>query len=181
MQPGETKTIPADRVMLGEPTHVCLAVRDVEKTAQLYSSLLGFGPFLVRMVEMPESHAQVHGAAVSQVLKFGYARRGAVTFELVETVKGPSIFEDFLEQHGEGIHHIGFRGNGLLDDDLARWAKAGVKPLQVNRRGDPRYGYAYLDTVERFGCILEIVCDPALGWWESLNLARDLTGPLGKG
>lgn len=180
MQPGQTKFIPGDRVMLGEPTHVCLVVKDVERTADMYSSLLGFGPFLIRMVEVPPTHATVRGRAVSHVLKFGYARRGPVMFELVETVSGPTIYQEFLEQHGEGIHHIGFRGNGLLDDELARWEKIGVKPLQVDRRTDPRYGFAYLDTQERFGCILEVVCDPALGWWESLGLAKDLKGPLGK-
>lgn len=180
MRPGQTKFIPDDRIMLGEPTHVCLVVRNVERTAELYSSLLGFGPFLIRVVEIPPDRASVRGEPVAQVLKFGYARRGPVMFEIVETVAGRTIYREFLEQHGEGIHHIGFRGNGLLDAELARWQGLGIAPLQVNRRDDPRYGFAYLDTQARFGCIIEVVCDPSLGWWESVTLAKDLGGPLGK-
>lgn len=180
MLPGTTKIVPEHGVMLGEPTHVCLVVRDVERTANLYSSLLGFGPFLIRVGETPPTHAELHGHPVSYVLKFGYAKRGPVTFELVETVSGPTLYQEFLERHGEGIHHIGFKGQAPLDAELERWAGLGIKALMVNRRDDPRYGWAYLDTQERFGCILEIVCDPALGWWESLGLARDLQGPLGR-
>lgn len=178
--PGESKIIPEDGVILGEPTHVCLVVRDVERTAKMYTDLLGFGPFLIRVIETPPSHALLHGKPVSYVLKFGYARRGPLTFELVETVSGPTLYQEFLERHGEGIHHIGFRGAAPLDDELGRWAAIGVGALMVNRRDDPRYGWAYLDTQEKFGCLLEIVCDPALGWWESVGLARDLHGPLGK-
>ena len=49
--PGESKIIPEDGVILGEPTHVCLVVRDVERTAKMYTDLLGFGPFLIRVIE----------------------------------------------------------------------------------------------------------------------------------
>lgn len=177
---GVNKIIPAAQVMLGDPTHVCLVVRDVERTATAYAHTLGFGPWLVREIETAESHGVVQGKPATYRLKFAYCRRGALAYELVETVSGDPIYQDFLVAHGEGLHHVGFRGAGALDDELARWAAAGVEPLMVNRRDDPRYGWAYLDTHGRFGCILEIVCDPALGWWESLALATDLRGPLGK-
>jgi methylmalonyl-CoA/ethylmalonyl-CoA epimerase len=180
MLPGESMLLPPAGIMLGDPTHVCLAVRDVEHTASQYAALLGFGPWLVRMVHTPATHGSVRGRPASYTLKFAYCRRGSLVYELVETVEGPAIYREFLDRHGEGIHHVGFRGAAPLDQELARWRGLGIDALMVNRRDDPRYGWAYLDTEARFGCLLEIVCDPALGWWESLGLARDLKGPLGE-
>jgi len=180
MLPGSTKIIPPAGIMLGEPTHVCLAVRDVERTASSYATALGFGPWLVRVVHTPATHGMVRGQPAAYTLKFAYCRRGALMYELVEIIEGPAIYREYLERHGEGIHHVGFRSFAPLDEELARWREIGVEALMVNRRDDPRYGWAYLDTEERFGCLLEIVADPALGWWESAALARDLRGPLGR-
>jgi catechol 2,3-dioxygenase-like lactoylglutathione lyase family enzyme len=180
MRIGETKLVPSDRLMLSEPTHVCIVVHNVEQTAQVYSSLLGIGPFTVRKVHTPETRATVHGQPAAYTLKFGYARTASIVLELVETVEGPTIYQEFLEAHGEGIHHVGFRCPAPLDAELDRWSKQGIQTLQVNRRDDPKYGWAYLDTHDRLGFIVEVVCDPPLGWWESLTLAQDLKGPLGE-
>lgn len=177
---GETKVIPSDRILLGDPTHVCVVVRDVEKTAQIYSSLFGIGPFTVRQTETPPERATVHGKPERYTLKFGYAKTATIVLELVETVEGHTIYQEFLDRHGEGIHHIGFRAPPPLDRELKRWRDQGIEALQVNYRDDTRYGWAYMDTQAVAGCLLEIVCDPSLGWWESLALAGDLKGPLGK-
>jgi len=174
MKVGETKLIPADGIMLSEPTHVCIVVRDVEKAAECYASFLGIGPFTVRMVHTPESRATVHGQPAAYTLKFAYARTASVVIELVETVEGHTIYDEFLAEHGEGLHHVGFKSSALLDDELARWQQLGVEALQVNRRDNPKYGWAYLDTQQRLGFIIEVVCDPPLGWWESLAMAKDL-------
>jgi catechol 2,3-dioxygenase-like lactoylglutathione lyase family enzyme len=176
---GESKLIPEDRLMLSEPTHVCMVVRDVEKKARQYSSLLGIGPFTVRKVHTPKSRASVHGEPTAYTLKFAYANTGTVVLELVETVEGHTSYDEFLEKHGEGIHHVGFKSSRLLDDELEKWREQGFEALQVNRRDDPKYGWAYLDTQEELGFIVEVVCDPPLGWWESLALSRDLGQPLG--
>lgn len=181
MKTGETRLIPDDRIMLGEPYHVCIVVRDVEKSAAMYAALLGIGPFTVRQVSGSPETATVHGRPASYTLKFGYARTGSIILELVETVEGHTVYQEFLERHGEGLHHLGFRRPPPLDRELRRWQDLGFWPIQVNRRDDPAYGWAYLDTQERLGFTVEVVCDPPLGWWESLVLARDLKGPLGKG
>jgi methylmalonyl-CoA/ethylmalonyl-CoA epimerase len=180
MKIGETKVVPEGRIMLTDPTHVCIAVRDVELTAERYASLLGIGPFTVRMVHTPASRATVRGEPSAYTLKFAYAKTPTGVLELVETVEGRTIYQEFLERHGEGVHHLGFRAPPPLDRELEKWSAQGIAILQVNRRDDPRYGWAYLDTHALLGCLVEVVCDPALGWWESLALARDLKGPLGE-
>ncbi len=64
---------------------------------------------------------------------------------------------EFLRQHGEGLHHLGFPTPLPFDAELDKWDKAGVKPLQVSRLDDPEEGWAYMDTRELAGFILEIL------------------------
>jgi methylmalonyl-CoA/ethylmalonyl-CoA epimerase len=175
---GETKLVPNDRLILSDPTHVCVVVKDVERTATAYASLFGVGPFLIRQVHTPASRGSVRGTPQAYTLKFGYAKTSTVTIELVETVDGETHYKEFLEKHGEGIHHIGVRAHAPLDEELRRWRDKGIAPLQVNYRDDMRYGWAYMDTQAVIGAVIEIVCDPTFGWWEELALSRDLKGPL---
>ncbi|MFO8059320.1 MAG: VOC family protein [Bacillota bacterium] len=176
----ETKIVPSERIMLSGIAHVCIVVRDVEKTARTYSSLFGVGPFTIRTTHTPPSRGAVHGEPAGYTLKFGYAQAGPIVLELVETVEGDTIYREFIDEHGEGIHHIGFPAPAPFRRELARWEENGIEPLQTNERDDPRYGWAYMDTQQTAGCILEIVCDPPGGWWNSVSLARDLRGPLGE-
>ncbi len=172
--------IPWDRVMLSGITHVCVVVRDVEMAASRYSSL-GIGPFTIRDVSVPESRGMIRGKPAQFSLRFGYARAGTITLELAQPLEGQSLHREFLESGGQGLHHIGFSAPGSLDEELARWEAMGISPLQVTRREDPRYGWAYLDTVSSAGCLLEVVCDPSLGWWDTVALAEDLTRIQGPG
>ncbi len=172
--------IPDDRVMLSSVTHVCIVVRDLERTAHNFSEKFNIGPFSIRTQHTPESHGELHGEPAEYSLKFGYARAGPIVIELVQPLQGETAYDEFLAKKGEGVHHIGFAASPSLDEELRRWEEEGIRPLQTNRRDDPRYGWAYMDTEDEVGCVLEVVCDPPLGWWESVSLAEDLQGPLGE-
>jgi methylmalonyl-CoA/ethylmalonyl-CoA epimerase len=151
------KSTPEDRIMLQEVVHVCVVVRDVEKTAGVFAEKFGIGPWRIRVVHTPSSRASVRGEPVDYTLKFGHARVGPVTLELVETVEGKTIYQEFLEEHGEGIHHIGVPTPVPFDAELEKWRGQGIEPLQVNRMEDPEEGWAYMDTNGLIGCILEIL------------------------
>jgi len=151
------KSAPEDRIMLREVVHVCVVVRNVEKTAGVFAEKFGIGPWRIRVVHTPSSRASVRGEPVDYTLKFGHARVGPVTLELVETVEGKTIYQEFLEEHGEGIHHIGVPTPVPFDAELEKWRGQGIEPLQVNRMEDPEEGWAYMDTHGLIGCILEIL------------------------
>ena len=151
------KSAPEDRIMLREVVHVCVVVRNVEKTAGVFAEKFGIDPWRIRVVHTPSSRASVRGEPVDYTLKFGHARVGPVTLELVETVEGKTIYQEFLEEHGEGIHHIGVPTPVPFDAELEKWRGQGIEPLQVNRMEDPEEGWAYMDTHGLIGCILEIL------------------------
>lgn len=157
MSTTQSKSIPEDRIMLGEIVHICIVVRDVEKTAKAFADIFGIGPFRTRIVHSLPSKASVHGKPVEYTLKFGHAKVGPITLELVQTLEGKTIYQEFLEKHGEGLHHIGVPTPIPFDSELEKWRKLGIEPLQTNRMEDPEEGWAYMDTQGLIGSILEIL------------------------
>jgi len=153
----ENRSIPDDKIMLREVIHVCIVVRDVEKTASVFAEKLGVGPFRIRTVHTPSSRARVHGEPTEYTLKFGHAKMGPITLELVETVAGKTIYQEFLEKHGEGLHHIGVPTPLPYGAELEKWRRNGIDILQGNAMENPEEGWAYMDTQGLVGCIIEIL------------------------
>lgn len=144
--------------MLREVAHLCIAVRDVEKTARAFAEMFGIGPFRLRALHVPSSRGSLRGEPAEFTIKFGFARLGPITLELAQPLEGRTIIQEFLEECGEGIHHIGLPAPTPLEAELERWRKQGIKPLQSCRMEDPEEGWAYMDTRSLVGCILEILC-----------------------
>ncbi len=170
--------VPVDMLKLDNPSHVGIAVEDVRAVAGDMAHSFGVGPFGIREVATPAHRGTVRGEAAAYTLRFGYARCGPITLELIEPVAGETIYDEFLAERGPGLHHLGFICDSTLDEELERYRRAGYRPLMTHRREDTRYGWAYLDTGQGF--LIEILCDPPLGWWQSRSLAEDLKGPLGE-
>jgi len=143
--------------MLRELVHVCIVVRDVEKTARVFAEMFGVGPFRIRVVHSPASRATVHGTPTEYTLKFGHAKLGSVGLELVQPLEGRTIYQEFLDKHGEGLHHIGVPTPVPFETELQKWQSLGISPLQTNRMEDHEEGWAYMDTQQLVGAILEIL------------------------
>lgn len=150
-------TFPEDKIMLNEIVHVCIVVRNVEKTAKALSKKFGIGPFEIRQKTYPKSHATMRGEPVEYTLKFAYSKVGTIVLELVETISGKTSYQEFLEEHGEGIHHIGFPTPLSFDEELEKWKKQGIEAIQISRLDDPEEGWAYMDTHPIAGFIMEIL------------------------
>ncbi len=81
---------------------------------------------------------------------------GAMAIELIEPNDEPSIWRDWLNEHGEGIHHVAF-----VVDDMEKRIKAcedfGMKTLQTGNfaAGDGRY--AYMDATKDLKTVLELL------------------------
>ncbi|MGB9863938.1 MAG: VOC family protein, partial [Candidatus Saccharicenans sp.] len=77
-----------------------------------------------------------------------------ITIELIEPVGGPSTWREFLEQHGEGVHHLAFEVKGM-EAKVKALAAMGLPLLQ---KGDYEGGrYAYVDGTGCLAVILELL------------------------
>jgi hypothetical protein len=89
------------------------------------------------------------------------ARLGGAVIELLEPLRGQRMYKDFLDQHGEGVHHV-----GLMFDDYAEAFKgltSGGFTVTVDGPivGESRTGRsAYFDTQEKFSTTFELLDFP---------------------
>jgi methylmalonyl-CoA/ethylmalonyl-CoA epimerase len=82
--------------------------------------------------------------------------------ELIQPLEGPSLYHEWLEEHGEGMHHIGVRVPDLRAG-IREMAERGYEVLQSGRGYglDGDGGFAYLDTTSDLGVIVELIEVPA--------------------
>ncbi len=125
-------------------TQVAIAVRDVPKVAENYWNILGIGPWEIYDWEYPlVRDRQYYGKPALARERIGFAQVGATQLELIQPVDGPSIYGDFLEEHGEGIHHLQFKVEDV-DGVAEMLAKQGFPDMQSGHSGDTG-AYHYID------------------------------------
>jgi methylmalonyl-CoA/ethylmalonyl-CoA epimerase len=147
-----TATLSTDTVV-----QIGLIVRDVEATAQAYAELLGVAvPQWVLTGPEVEAHTRYRGVPTEARAKLAFFRLGNMQLELIEPVGGPSTWREFLEAHGEGVHHIAFEVEDMQDQVAALAAKG----MPLVQRGDYTGGcYAYIDSGEQLKVILELLAN----------------------
>ena len=128
--------------------HIGIVVRDVEKVSETWQRMFGIGPWLIRDATRPD------GAGPPAGLKHAFGYLGDMEFELLQPVgdKYSSMYHEFLEEHGEGLHHIAFG----VDDVAAETAKLVAQGAKVRIAGNI---WAYLD-----------VADAGIGFIELLEI-----------
>lgn len=140
--PADGRESPA-RVRVTGIAQIGMVVKDVRAVAAHYWNILGIGPWDIYDWEAPLVHDRTyHGRPAWAREKLAKARAGAVELELVQPVEGESIYQDFLEEHGEGLHHLKF----AVDNVAATaeiLARDGFTSLQGGRVGLPEYNAAY--------------------------------------
>ena len=142
---------------LSDVKQVSVVIRDMERAIKMYSSV-GVGPFMVYPPEFYEnylSEVQYRGKPAKYKMKISVADCGPLQLELVQPIKGKSIYSEFLEQRGEGIHHLGYEVADI-NKTIQAFKKIGVNVLVRGRGKVSPTGYAYLDTERILGCVVEI-------------------------
>ena len=101
------------------------------------------------------------GGPTDYVTRLALTSGDEIQLELVQPVKGPSIHDDWLNEHGEGFHHLGYIVDSVADT-IAEMAEAGYPVIQgCTGFGDSGDGvYAYFDTRRELGTIVEALEPP---------------------
>ena len=157
-----------EKVLEGEETHIVqvgVVVKDLDKTIEFLTSL-GLGPFKVITSNHPA--AEVHGKRTSYQVRLGFSQQGPVQLELIEYQRGETIQKEFLDEKGEGIHHILFKVRDM-DVTKERFAKKGIGALQWDRFISGGGG-GYMDTAKMGGIIMEVIQFPPDFDFENMRL-----------
>lgn len=136
--------------------HVGVIVRDMDKTIACLEAI-GIGPFGLmgdrKWVDIPFK-GELHGRPAAWKVKISAARVGDTEIELLQPSGGESVLQEFLDEQGEGVHHIAYLSDdvrGEMDKMLAQGAE-----LLTCANLDSR-GFAYFKTSEG-GVVIEIRC-----------------------
>jgi len=136
-------------------TQIGLVVKDIEKTAKAYADVFGMEvPNIIITDTEDSAHTKFNGKPTEARAKLAFFNMGSLSLELIEPIGGPSTWKEFLDTHGEGVHHIAFQVKGM-DQVIQYLDGKGIKPVQ---RGDYTGGrYTYVDGTEKLGIILELL------------------------
>jgi len=139
----------------GKPCQIAVVVNNLEEATERYWKRLGFGPWYFWDFEPPDLHdVYYRGMKVESCgFRIALAQIGPIQYELMQPLYGIGIHREFLEKHGEGVHHIKIFFKDMKKA-LADFAKRGIYPLQSGKYDEDMH--VYLDTEKQFGIIWEI-------------------------
>ena len=81
---------------------------------------------------------------------------GNVHIELIQPNGVKSTWQDHLDEHGEGMHHIAFGIEGMKDKIIA-CEQFGMKLVQKGEFGNGAGRYAYMDATGTLNCLVELL------------------------
>ena len=134
---------------------VGLVVRDVERSLAACSQVFGLPEPEVIVTDGQETaHTRYRGEPTDARAKLAFFNMGQVSLELIEPIGGPSTWQEFLDEKGEGVHHIAF----FVKDTDQVVASLEGNGIAVVQQGDYTGGrYTYVDSAPALGVILELL------------------------
>ena len=140
-------------------TQVGFIVRDIEKAKRKFAEFFGVEPpphFDGGKYEVTGITVEGKPAPDANCLLAFFDAGPNVQIELIQPNGAKSTWQDFLDEHGEGIHHIAFVVKEM-ESKVKDCEEFGMKCLQRGRYGDGSGEYAYMDARSGLKCIIELL------------------------
>ena len=146
--------------ILGTTTVVQIGfvVRDIEATKKKFAQFFGMEPpATIPCGDYEKTKTTYMGQPAPKAnALLVFFNLGNTQLELIQPNDEPSAWQNYLDEHGEGFHHIAFQIKGM-DSKIQSCENFGMKCLQ---RGKYRSGtgeYAYLDAMGDLKCLVELL------------------------
>ena len=133
------------KLQLKTVDQIGIAVKDSDKVIASWSSMFGIGPWTYRDIGGTDAKGRTWKA------RLAFANMGPLTIELIQPVEGRIFQSRFLDEHGDGINHLGFNVDDV-DAEAANLVAQGAKVLFT----DPGQ-FAYMDSGGPGGVIFELI------------------------
>ncbi len=150
------------RINLGPVVQVGIVVRDAEAAVRAWSARFQMEP--PHIIDWPPADgdlaktATYRGQPGNFRMRLAFLETGPVQLEFIQPLEGGNIYAEFLEEKGEGIHHLLF----LVDDPKQVASDLDAEIIQSGGSTlNPGALWAYLDTAELLGCIVELKTKPS--------------------
>ena len=115
-------------------------VKDIQATKKKWAEFLG--------VEEPEANSYLAFFDVGPGLQL----------ELIQPNEASSTWRNYLNEHGEGIHHVAFNIQGMkMPEAVKRCEDFGMTLEQKGEYGDASGRYVYMNAYKDLKCIVELL------------------------
>lgn len=133
---------------------VCFVTDDIGATVDWFAKLLGKEVPRIFEPNPAELETQYFGQSAHIGFKQAIMRWRGTQLEFIQPDQSPSVWRDWMNEHGSGIHHVGF----AVDDFDAARSSLESAGLQIVQEGSfPRGRYAYADARAIAGSFVEIL------------------------
>jgi catechol 2,3-dioxygenase-like lactoylglutathione lyase family enzyme len=151
-----------DHMHMPPLAQIGIYVKDLDKSIDRLENLFGIGPWLVLEGDLDDCVYRGRKVKAKGRIAIGYT--GKIQLELIHILEGSNMYLDTLGGLEEGIHHLGFAVHNL-EERLRACREAGVEVLQRGtlKQLGVTIDFAYLDTAEEAGIILEFIQTRFLG------------------
>ena len=123
--------------------HIGIAVKDIEKSNELFASLFNKKPYKQEAVE-------------SENVITSFFETGESKIELLQATHEDSAIAKFIEKKGEGIHHIAFDVTDIYAE-LERLEKEGFRIISKEpKKGADNKLVAFLHPKSTNGVLIEL-------------------------
>lgn len=123
--------------------HIGIAVKDLQISNKIYEKLLGVPSYKEEEV-------------VTEGVKTSFFQVGPNKIELLEATNDTSPIAKFIEKRGEGIHHIAFEVDDILEE-MKRLQQEGFILLNEKpKKGADNKWVAFLHPKETNGVLIEL-------------------------
>ncbi len=123
--------------------HIGIAVKSIDEAKKYYEGVLGLKCYAIEEVK-------------EQKVKTAFFKVGQTKIELLEPTEADSPVGKFIENKGEGMHHIAFCVNGI-ETCLSAAELAGARLIdKTPRNGAEGLSIAFLHPKTSFGVLTEL-------------------------
>src|ERR1700759_3053994 len=138
-------------------TEIALVVGGMGSALRSYTENPGWGPGGGLAYPPPLLHDTVVRGKPCEFRMIGAETTvDGLGFELIQPVSGPSIYQEFLATHSEGVQHIACMKHSMEDSEALKkhWSERGAEILMGGRIGESIEFY-YVDTGPLVKFVLE--------------------------
>lgn len=143
-------------IKVSELFQVGIVVHNLDESLKRYKEFLGIESWELVEVNSDTHQFTYHGKPVEHSFKAAFTMLGHLMIELLEPLEGDGIYRDFLNEHGEGIHHLGHVRVDDLGKAVQELEDAGFPCIETGGDSTDYHSWAYVDTTSALGYILEL-------------------------
>ena len=142
------------------PSQIAIIVNDVEAAKRSYAQFWGVDvPPTVDAGEYAVTKTVYRGRPNEYAgCNMAFFELGSIQFEIIEPNAAQSTWRDWLETHGEGLHHMAYKVKDFFAAMEAMKAE-GYECTMWGYYGDASGAYAYFDCMKDLKMYVELLCD----------------------